>query len=122
MATLDKERVTLATRVGSNREGIWVERTSQEGGLLEVVVRRPLPMQLIKRYVAAGVRRTTVRLHPDQGWYAEIADFPGVWAKEASVKEALDVLEEVASEWVLLKLQDQDQDLPVLDGIDLNHL
>lgn len=123
MTSLAPERdreLTRATRVESNREGFWVERTSQNETLREVVIRRPLPMQLIRRYVALGIRRATIVQHEDGAWWAEIREFPGVWAKELSAKDALGTLEEVAFEWALLKIQDGDRDFATLDGVDLN--
>ena len=111
---------TRSSRVEGNREGIWGEETTQEG-LRKVVFRRPLPMQLIRDYVAMAIRNATTREFETE-WFAEIVGFHGVWAKAASQKEALDELEEVLFEWVLLKIRDNDRDLPVLNSLDLNGL
>lgn len=111
------DRVVVAT----NYEGIWGEVTSQEG-LREVVFQRPLPMQLIRTYVELAVRHANIVQQEDGQWLATVEGFTGVWAKEASQKEALDVLDEVIFEWVLLKINDRDRDLPVLESLDLNTL
>lgn len=105
----------------SNREGIWGEKMTQEG-LREVVFRRPLPMQLISQYARTAVRHATTRQLDDGSWFAEIEGFSGVWANESSQKDALDVLEEVVYEWVILKIKDEDRDFPVLESLDLNAL
>jgi predicted RNase H-like HicB family nuclease len=102
-----------------NREGVWQERISQNDDLHEIVLRRPLPIQLIRDYAAAAVRHAKVR-EEDEEWFAEIEGFPGVWSRASSVKQAIDELEEVVFDWVLLKIQDEDRDLPVVESIDLN--
>jgi predicted RNase H-like HicB family nuclease len=83
---------------------------------------RELPAQLIGRYVNRAMRRAEVKPYPDGTWFAEIPGFRGVWANEASEGETLSELEETLHEWILLKIQDQDRDLPVVDSIDLNVL
>jgi hypothetical protein len=116
-----KEETRSGGATAVNREGIWGERTSQDG-LQEVVFQRPLPMQLIGEYAGLAVRHANVAQQDDGEWLATIEGFAGVWAKEPSQKEALDVLEEVVFEWVLLKIHDEDRDLPVLESLDLNTL
>lgn len=101
-------------------EGILEERLSQE--FQEVIVRKPLPIGLIQRYATLAVKRATIKQHPDGHWFAEIPGFPGVWAKEASAKESLEILEDVLFDWLLLKIQDGDRDLPIIETIDLNVL
>jgi predicted RNase H-like HicB family nuclease len=116
------KEATRSDRVAAtNVEGIWGEVTSSDEGLQQVVFQRPLPMQLISSYVEIAVRHANV-VQDDGQWLATIEEFPGVWAKEASQKEALDVLGEVVFEWVLLKIHDEDRDLPVLESLDLNSL
>ena len=101
-------------------EGIWEERTRADGAQ-EVVFRRPLPMQLIRTYAETAVRHATVG-QVDDGWLARIEGFNGVWALAPSAKQALDELEEVVFEWVLLKIKDEDRDLPILESLALNTL
>lgn len=104
-----------------HQEGIWGEEMTQEG-LRRVTFRRPLPMQLISQYAQKATRHAIARQLEDGTWFAEIEGFTGVWADGPSQKEALDVLEEVVGEWVLLKIRDEDRDLPVLESLDLNGL
>jgi predicted RNase H-like HicB family nuclease len=104
-----------------SREGVWQERISQNEELNQVVFHRPLPVQLIRDYAAFAVRHAKVREDDDQ-WFAEIEGFPGVWSRASSVKEAIEELEEVVFDWTLLKIQDEDRDLPVIESIDLNTL
>jgi predicted RNase H-like HicB family nuclease len=102
-------------------QGVWEEEMTQTG-LRRVVWRRPLPMQLLGQYAQAAVRRAVTRQLGDGSWHAEIEGFTGVWTNERSQKEALDALEEVVFEWVLLKIRDEDRDMPVLESLDLNSL
>lgn len=89
---------------------------------LEVHYGRPLPVQLIRRYALLAAQRADTEQLEDGGWYAEIRNFPGVWAQGSSEEEAAKELEAVVRDWVLLKIQDKDRDLPIIDEIDLNAL
>ncbi len=80
-----------------------------------------LPMQLIEKYVGVAARHAILKRYPD-GWFASILGFPGVWAKERTREQTLDVLKEVLLDWTLLKIERQDHDLPVIEEIDLNAL
>lgn len=86
---------------------------------LRLVLTRSTPMHRVARYAKLAVRLATVRRLDDQ-WLATIDGFPGVWACEDSVVEALSVLEHVVVDWALLKLEDGDRDLPRIGGADLN--
>ena len=101
-------------------EGISHERTSQ--GFQELISRKPLPMQLVQRYQKTAMKQAQVKQFDDGSWYASIPALPGVWANQPTVKESIEVLEDVLLHWLLLKIEDEDRDLPVLDGIDLNVL
>jgi predicted RNase H-like HicB family nuclease len=110
------------SRVSRNREGIWVEQISQDDDLRMVVFQRPMPLQLIRDYARLAVRHADIQEQEDGTFLAKIHDFPGVWANEATLTETLDVLEDVVYEWALLKISDQDRDLPVVGSLDLNTL
>lgn len=81
-----------------------------------------LPMQLIEKYAGIAVRHATLKRLPDGEWFAKIPHFQGVWAKEPSQEQALEVLKEVVLEWTLMKIQHKDRDLPEVEEIDLNVL
>lgn len=89
---------------------------------LEIRYERPLPVQLIRRYAKLAVLRAETERFEDGSWYAEIRNFPGVWAQGNSEGEAIEQLEAVVRDWVLLKIQDKDRDLPIVSTIDLNSL
>jgi predicted RNase H-like HicB family nuclease len=83
---------------------------------------RQLPDQLIARYVERAMLRAEVKQYPDGTWFAEIPRFAGVWANQPTEEATLEELKETLHEWVLLKIQDRDRDLPEVDGINLNVL
>jgi predicted RNase H-like HicB family nuclease len=89
---------------------------------LEIRYGRPLPVQLINRYAMLAALRAETEQLEDGTWYAEIRNFPGVWAQGESEEEAVKELEAIVRDWTLLKIQDRDRDLPVIDDIDLNVL
>lgn len=82
----------------------------------------PLPAQLIDSYVRLAVLRATYELLESGRWFAEIPLLQDVWADGDSEAEAKDNLREVTLAWVLMKIEDRDQDLPVIGTIDLNGL
>jgi predicted RNase H-like HicB family nuclease len=79
-----------------------------------------MPEELIKRYARLAAARALLERQPDESWFAEIREFPGVWAEGSSEEAALVELQEVVADWVVLKLQAGDRDLPVLGDIDFN--
>ena len=90
-------------------------------GIADAASLTRLPMQLVEKYVDVAVRHATLKRHPD-GWFAAIPGFQGVWAKERSEEQTIEVLREVLLDWTLLKIHHNDRDLPVIEEIDLNVL
>ena len=78
-----------------------------------------IPAQTLTQYCKAALGPAHFERLDDGTWYAEIAGFPGVWANEPTQELCLQVLEEVLAEWLALKLEDADDDIPVLAGINL---
>jgi len=71
-------------------------------------------------YVQAAMRRAAYKLLPDsEGFFAEIPGFAGVWADADSLEQAREELQQVLEDWILVRLR-RNQDLPVVDGLDLN--
>ncbi len=133
MTTITKEQATSSrtielalTREQVERLFPGMERVLRaaryEPDPIEVYYDRPLPMQLIKRYaMLAALRADTERLD-DGSWYADIRGFPGVWAQGDSEDEAREEIKTVVRDWTVLKILDEDRDLPVIGMIDLNVL
>jgi len=73
---------------------------------------------MLLEYVSKALEHSSYKQLEDGSWFAEIAEFPGVWANAASVESCRSELVEVLEEWLLLRLRDHDP-IPVLDGIEL---
>jgi len=124
MVTVYSEALTSTyegpSRASYHQEGVWHDQISQIADLNQPGADRPMPVNLIEHYAELAVQRAMVQQQEDGAWLATIRDFPGVWAREKSVIEALEVLREVVFGWALLKVEDEDRDLPPLGDIDLN--
>lgn len=73
-----------------------------------------LPQELFDRYVSEAMKPATPKSNEGR-WYCALDEFPGVWAEGDSLKECLDVLEEVLRDWIVVKVVNGDMDLPVVD-------
>ena len=94
--------------------------TSQES--VQLVLTKHIPWQLVETYRRAAIRRAQPRALEDGSWYAEIPGFEGVWANEENLRDCLNTLDEVLLDWLLLKIEAEDRDIPSIEGIDLNVL
>lgn len=72
-------------------------------------------------FIQAAMKEAVIEQLEDGTFFAEIPPYPGVWADGKDEKECLATLQEVLEEWLLFKLRDVDNDIPVLGGEDLNH-
>jgi predicted RNase H-like HicB family nuclease len=103
---------------GQLQSAVWSDERANERVSDTFVV----PADLIDRYVAVALRPAVPRQLDSGRWYADLPDFPGVWADGDSPKACLDTLDEVLREWLFVKLVDGDRDIPVRDEIDLTFL
>lgn len=94
------------------------ETHSGEGSRL--VLTKYVPEQLMTKYVSAAMHRVAARQLEDGQWFVEIPELQGVWASSGNLKEAADELEEVLIDWLLLKIEHEDRDIPILETISLN--
>jgi predicted RNase H-like HicB family nuclease len=112
--------MTVATSSAARSSSTQPESTvwSDEHPLSVFIV----PAGLLDRYVSVAMRSVEPRRLEGGRWYADLPKLPGVWADGESVKECLDTLDEVLREWLFVKLEDGDRDVPVIDEIDLTAL
>jgi predicted RNase H-like HicB family nuclease len=71
-------------------------------------------------YLEAAMGRLNIQPTEDHGWFAEIIGFDGVWANGRTVLETVDQVQSALVGWLLLKIEDRDGDIPVVNDIDLN--
>jgi predicted RNase H-like HicB family nuclease len=70
-------------------------------------------------YVDTAMLRARATELEDGRWVAELDDdFGGVWADGASRQESLTALADVLHEWLIIKAEHGDDDLPVLGHLD----
>ncbi|MEK6649329.1 MAG: hypothetical protein AABY37_08530 [Actinomycetota bacterium] len=80
------------------------------------------PEGLVKSYIEACMRRTLAEITEDGRYFLTIPVLGQVWAEAETEKKAELELKEILSQWVMMKIEDQDRDLPVVETIDLNRL
>jgi len=83
---------------------------------------RPVPLITIRRYAHAALELVSSKQYEDGAWYVQVPGLPGVWAEGPTNEDARRELEDVIFQWCLLKLEDGDDDFPILAGTDLNAL
>jgi predicted RNase H-like HicB family nuclease len=75
--------------------------------------------RLVSQWITLALQHARVRRLDDGRFFADIVALPGVWSDGDTKEEALDELPSVLADWVALKLADQDEDLPAMEGLDL---
>lgn len=103
-------------------ESNWIiNETQPDINSFEIEITKDIPYELIQKYKKIAVKTAKVKKLDDGTWYAELPGFPGVWATDETSKEnALIALEEVLEDWIVIKIEVNDRDIPIVDGIDLN--
>jgi predicted RNase H-like HicB family nuclease len=75
---------------------------------------------MLTEYIGAAMHQATYELLPDgEGYYGEIASFPGVWANGPTLEACREELRQALEGWVVLGLR-LGHSLPIVAGIDLN--
>ncbi len=69
------------------------------------------------KYIEGALRTATIREISKGEWVAEVPGFDGVWSDGRTPGEAVEGLHDVLCGWVLLKITDNDDDIPAIDGI-----
>lgn len=104
------------------RPGYNLVRQEASQDSMQLVLTKHIPQQFVEKYRRAVMKRVEQRRLEDGTWYADIPGFEGVWANEETLQDCLNVLDEVLLDWLLLKIENEDRDIPVIEGIDLNFL
>jgi len=77
-------------------------------------------MDIPERYLDSALAGVTMEKMEDGNLFAEIPGFDGVWGQGKTKHEAIDYLRGALAGWLLLKMEDRDGDIPVIDDINLN--
>lgn len=81
-----------------------------------------LPQELIDRYLQEALKGTVVKRLETGPLFAEIPGFDGVWASDDDLGACVAQLREALFDWLVLKIEQDDRDIPVVAGISLNVL
>ena len=75
---------------------------------------------MLTKYIDEAMRRADYELIEEDGtYYGHIPGFQGVWAGEKTLEECRNELRSVLEDWLLVKLWDNDDDIPVLGKLSL---
>jgi predicted RNase H-like HicB family nuclease len=74
---------------------------------------------MLTEYIEAAMKQAMYKTIEDGTYFGDIPGFQGVWGNAKTLKECQIELREVLEEWLVLMLRD-DQNVPAVDGIDLN--
>lgn len=126
MESVEYERSTRSNSgrdkplVLEERIAIFQWESSQFGA--ELVRTKYVPGNLFDRYIEAAMRKALTSNLEDGTVFAEIPGFEGVWGNGATEEDALIDLRAALPDWVLLKIETSDRDLPTISNIDLNDI
>lgn len=74
---------------------------------------------MILEYLNAAAKKINYEKLENNTWYAEIPECTGVWSNCNTIEECRKEILEVLEEWILLKIKDNDDDIPIIDGIEI---
>jgi len=74
---------------------------------------------MLTEYIQAAMRQAHYELMENGRFFGKIPPCPGAWGEGATLEECPEDLREALEGWILVGLRHGDN-LPVLDGIDLN--
>ena len=74
---------------------------------------------MITAYINEAMRLAKYKILEGDIYFGEISGFQGVWSNADTLEECRQELQEVLEDWLLLKLRDNDDDIPEIDGISL---
>ncbi len=75
---------------------------------------------MITAYISEAMKCARYKILDDGTFFGEIAELRGVWADASTLEECRQQLQEVLEDWLILKLRDNDDDIPVIAGISLS--
>lgn len=79
-----------------------------------------LPSLMLDNYVTAACKHAVVREEDPGVWVAYVVGLDGAWVDGDSPEQVRADLPEVVRQWVIAKRQLGADDMPVVDGLDVN--
>ena len=71
---------------------------------------------LVDRWVSVACRHVRLRWVEDS-WIADVVGVEGAWASAPAEQQAIEELRSVLEDWVWMKIEDGDTDIPDMEGI-----
>jgi predicted RNase H-like HicB family nuclease len=81
-----------------------------------------LPGELLERYIQEALKGTVHKTLEDGTLFAEIPGFDGVWASDNDLVACIAQLREALFDWLVLKIEQDDRNIPIVASISLNVL
>jgi predicted RNase H-like HicB family nuclease len=74
---------------------------------------------VLSKYLDEAMKRAEYEITEESMFWGHIPGFQGVWAHESTLEAYRIELRSVLEDWILLKLWDNDSDIPVLGKLNL---
>jgi hypothetical protein len=113
------ERSSMTVAEGLN---FFAPQADLLGQVEELQRTKYLPQELIDRYLQEALKGTVVKRLETGPLFAEIPGFDGVRASDDDLGACVAQLREALFDWLVLKIEQDDRDIPVVAGISLNVL
>jgi predicted RNase H-like HicB family nuclease len=81
-----------------------------------------MPTQLLERYVDLALNRSLAETMENGEYFVTVPLLKGVWATGNTIESAEADLRATIFEWLSLKIEGQDGDIPEIESINLNWL
>lgn len=79
-----------------------------------------VPEQLFEAYRNEAMKQVAPRRLEDGTWFTEIPGFDGVWGSAADLAASVADLRDALFDWLVLKIEHGDRDIPRLGDLNLN--
>jgi predicted RNase H-like HicB family nuclease len=81
-----------------------------------------VPEQLFEAYLNEAMKRVSPKRLEDGTWFTEIPGFDGVWGAADDLEKSVAELREALFDWLVLKIEHGDRNIPLLGDLSLNIL
>jgi hypothetical protein len=79
-----------------------------------------VPEQLFEAYLNEAMRQVAPRRLEDGTWFTEIPGFDGIWGSACDLATSVADLRDALFDWLVLKIEHSDRDIPRLGDLNLN--
>jgi predicted RNase H-like HicB family nuclease len=125
--TTEKDRALVSSDQRSHQmeahSGLSVFTARQDLFERETLIRtKYVPEQLFETYLNEAMKLVSPRRLEDGSWFTEIPGFDGVWGSADDLEKSVADLREALFDWLVLKIEHSDRDIPRIGDLTLNIL